>query len=305
MKVKSVAKLGAAMALASIAFTPLWSASHREAPGITELPKLDHTDVYAFMAFGDDTIDAEDKDKVVLVANFQPGEDPGSGPNYYSMDPDAIYELHVDNNGDAVEDITFQFKFADTYVNNGKGLMRNIGGVNQEVALRAQLPTPGSSGPTFADKQTYTVTMITGPRRTGTRAAVTDASSGGATFDRPFDNTGTKTIPNYPAYSQSFVKSVKIPGCATNGQVFAGQRADSFAVNLGGVFDKPESDYIHGVKVFSKVADRLTYSDAVTSILYDSADSYAQLRLFYLQNRRHELGVEEQVFDPYEDPYGQ
>ena len=71
----------------------------------------------------------------------------------------------------------------------------------------------------------------------------------------------------------------------------AGKIVDAALNPLGGVFDKPESDYIHGVKVFSKVADRLTYSDAVTSILYDSADSYAQLRLFYLQNRRHELGV--------------
>lgn len=247
MKVKSVAKLGAAMALAGVAFTPLWSASHREAPGITELPKLDHTDVYAFMAFGDDTIDPEDKDMVVLVANFQPGEDPGSGPNYYSMDPDAIYEIHVDNNGDGKEDITYQFKFADTFVNSGKGLTRTVGGVNQEVAVRAQLATPGTNGPVFADKETYTVTQILGDRRTGTRGAVTDAASNSATFDRPFDNTGTKTIPNYPAYSQSFVKSVKIPGCATNGLVFAGQRADSFAVNLGGVFDNVNLVPIQGV----------------------------------------------------------
>jgi len=248
VKVKTIAKLGCAMALSTLAGTPLWSASHREAPQITELPKVDHTDVYAFMAFGDDAIDPDDKDKVVLVASFQPGEDPGSGPNYYSMDPDALYELHVDNNGDAVEDITFQFKFTDTFVNNGKGLMRTVGGVNQEVALRAQLPTPGSSGPTFADKQTYRVTMITGPRRSGTRAAITDAATGSATFDRPFDNTGTKTTPNYPAFSQSFVKDVKIPGCAINGRVFAGQRADSFAVNLGGVFDSVNFVPIQGVQ---------------------------------------------------------
>lgn len=84
-----------------------------------------------------------------------------------------------------------------------------------------------------------------------------------------------------------------------------GKVVDTVFNPVGAVIDRPESDYLLGAKVFSKVADRLTYSDAVTSVLYDSADSYAQLRLYYLQNRRFELGMEEDVFDPYEDPYGQ
>lgn len=254
MKVKSIAKLGVTVMLTTMATTPLWSASHREAPGITKLPKLDHTDVYAFMAFDDDTVSAAKRDMVVMVANFQPGQDPGSGPNYYSMDPDAIYEIHVDNNGDGREDITYQFKFTETFVNNGKGLMRSVGGVNQEVALRIQTPPAGATGTAgqqFADEQRFTVTQITGARRTGTRAAVTDASAGAgnsATFMRPFDNVGTKNIPNYPAYSRSFVKPVNIPGCTVGtGLVFAGQQADSFAVNLGGVFDSVNLVPIQGV----------------------------------------------------------
>jgi Domain of unknown function (DUF4331) len=251
VKVRTIAKLGSAIALAAVAATPLWSASHREAPGITKLPKLDHTDVYAFMAFGDTAIDPDDKDKVVLVANFQPGQDPGSGPNYYSMDPDALYEIHIDNNGDGKEDITYQFKFSSTLANGGKGLIRTVGGVSQEVALRVQVPAPGTTGPRFADQESYTVTQILGDRRRGTRAAVTDATPGAnntATFMRPFDNVGTKNIPNYPAYSQTFVKQINIPGCtAGTGKVFAGQRADSFAVNLGGVFDSVNLVPIQGV----------------------------------------------------------
>jgi len=50
------------------------------------------------------------------------------------------------------------------------------------------------------------------------------------------DNVGRKSFPNYDAYADQFIHRVEIPGCA-NGRVFVGQRKDSFAVNLGEVFD--------------------------------------------------------------------
>lgn len=87
------------------------------------------------------------------------------------------------------------------------------------------------------------------------------------------------------------------------------------------VLPKPES-YIGTVsKVASTLGDRDRYSDTVDSILYESADSYAQLRLLYLQNRRFELGqtggasddfldpyedtADGSFIDPYEDPYAE
>ena len=71
------------------------------------------------------------------------------------------------------------------------------------------------------------------------------------------------------------------------------------------VVGEPEQYYVTGARLAGKAADRQRYGDTVDSILYESADSYAQMRLLYLQNRRFELGIEEEVFDPYEDPYGQ
>lgn len=71
------------------------------------------------------------------------------------------------------------------------------------------------------------------------------------------------------------------------------------------ILDRPESGIATGMKLGAKVGDRQRYSDAVESILYDSADSYAQARLLYLQNRRFELGQEEQTYDPFGDPYAQ
>ena len=50
-------------------------------------------------------------DYVTLLANYQPLQAPYGGPNYFQLDPNALYEIHIDNNGDAIEDITFQFRF--------------------------------------------------------------------------------------------------------------------------------------------------------------------------------------------------
>lgn len=62
-----------------------------------------------------------------------------------------------------------------------------------------------------------------------------------------------------------------------------------------------------GIRLTSKLGDRARFGDTVDSILYESADSYAQTRLLYLQSRRHELGQEsadDEFIDPYEDALG-
>jgi len=74
---------------------------------------------------------------------------------------------------------------------------------------------------------------------------------------------------------------------------------------MNSAFPEPEKYYVAAGKLAGKVADRQRYGDVIDDILYGSADSYAQMRLMYLQNRHYELGIEAEVFDPYEDPYGQ
>lgn len=212
--------------------TPGMASSHREAPNITKMPKVDNTDVYAFRSYepGRDGY-------VTLMANFQPGEGPGDGPNYYTMDPDALYEIHVDNTGDAVEDLTFQFKFSNV-LKGDKGKTVNVGGKDLSIALRSLGPVSAPGDANLGEDENYTLTLVTGNRRTGVRTAVTNASGGGTSFLKPLDNAGNKTIPNgYEAYARKFIYSINIPGCSTPGRVFAGQRAEYFAVNLGPVFD--------------------------------------------------------------------
>lgn len=85
------------------------SSSHREAPSITKTPKVDATDLYMFNSY-----ESGRADYVTIIANYLPLQDAYGGPNYFSLDDDALYEIHIDNNGDAVEDVTFQFDFKQT-----------------------------------------------------------------------------------------------------------------------------------------------------------------------------------------------
>ena len=213
--------------MASAAF----ASSHREAPGITKMPKVDNTDVYAFQSY-----EPGRAGFTTLIANFQPGENPGDGPNYYTMDPDAIYEISIDNAGDAKEHLTFQFKFSNA-LKSDTGKTVTVGGKTLPIALRHIGPISAPDDANLGEDENYTLTLITGDRRSGTRAAVTNASGGGTSFVKPFDNSGNKSVPDYPTYANKFVYSVNIPGCSTPGRVFVGQRAEAFAVNLGPVFD--------------------------------------------------------------------
>jgi len=85
----------------------------------------------------------------------------------------------------------------------------------------------------------------------------------------------------------------------------AGLLVDTVIDPVGVAVGWPKAGYLAGVRLGNKIDNRLIYSDTISAILYESADSYSQLRLFYLQNRRHELGQETDVIDPYEDPYAQ
>ncbi|MFI4965738.1 MAG: DUF4331 domain-containing protein [Caulobacterales bacterium] len=225
---------GAATAIATILALgagPSLASSHREAPGVTKMPKVDSTDFYMFRSY-----EPGRTAYTTFIANYQPFQVPGGGPNYYTMDPDAIYEIHIDNDGDAKEDITFQFKFTNT-LRNGTGITLNIGGKTLPIALRNGGQVTQADDPDLGEVEDYTVTMIMGDRRTGTRTLVTNVNGGSSTFRKPLDNIGQKTTPDYNAYANQYIYNVNIPGCAQAGRLFVGQRAEAFAVNLGPTFD--------------------------------------------------------------------
>ncbi|MBI3598049.1 MAG: DUF4331 domain-containing protein [Nitrospirae bacterium] len=206
------------------------ASSHREAPFITRHPKVDAADFYMFRDYGSGT---NDKDFVVLIADYVPIQATYGGPNYFSMDPDALYEIHVDNNGDAKEDITFQFRFKNTL----KDDQLNIGGKMISSPLMNLGPIAAGSTAAINITESYGVKIVRGNRRTGTVADITNAAGGSTVFTKPVDNIGNKSIPNYAAYAASHIYGINIPGCATQGGLFVGQRKDPFVVNLGEAFD--------------------------------------------------------------------
>ena len=214
--------------LTSLIGAPAQASSHREAPSITATPKVDAADFYMFNSY-----EAGRTGFTTLIANYLPLQDAYGGPNYFKLDPNALYEIHVDNNGDAKEDITFQFRFKNT----SKGKTLSIDGKDVGIPLTQFGSVSDPTGANLNVTESFTVDVVRGDRRTGTRAAVTNATGGSATFAKPSDNIGTKTIPNYVAYANQFIYSVNIPGCATPAKLFVGQRKDPFAVNLGVIFD--------------------------------------------------------------------
>jgi hypothetical protein len=200
--------LGAAVATAAAAaaFTGVLgppsagASSHREAPLIGDDPAADNTDVYAFVS-------PDKPDTVTLIANYIPLEDPAGGPNYYRFDPSVLYELHVDSDGDARDDVTYQFRFR-TSVGNRNTFLYNTG------------PVTSPTDPDLNVKQTFTVTRVT----RGNRSVL------GSDLPVPPANIGPRSNPTYDPF-------MGVVDLGAGRKVFAGPRDDPFFVDLGSIFD--------------------------------------------------------------------
>lgn len=216
-------------ALALCAAGTSFAASHREGPFITSMPKVDATDLYMFRSY-----ESGRQNYVTLLANYIPFQDPQGGPNFHMFDPNAMYEIHIDHDGDAVEDITLQFRFNNT----SKDQALQVGGKSTKIPLINSGPISGVNASTLNVRETYTVEVIRGDRRSGTRANATMAGGTSGTFDKPVDNIGEKSFPGgYAAYAAQHVHNLNVPGCSSPGRVFVGQRKEPFYIAVGKVFD--------------------------------------------------------------------
>ncbi|HEY8884535.1 MAG TPA: DUF4331 domain-containing protein, partial [Chloroflexota bacterium] len=176
--------------------------SHREAPEISQDPVADNTDFYAFVS-------PDKANTVTLIANFIPLEPPAGGPNFYEFGDDVLYAINVDNNGDGLAEITYQFRFT-TQLRNPDTFLYNTG----------QIMSLDSTN--WNKRQFYSVTKIA--KHKSTTLATNLAS--------PPCNIGPRSCPNYADLANHAVHTL-----ASGETVFAGQRADGFYVDLGSVFD--------------------------------------------------------------------
>lgn len=219
----------AAAALSNLFMMPATASSHREAPFLTEQPKVDGTDLYLFRSY-----EPGREGYVTVMANYIPFQDAFGGPNFYQFDENGLYEIHFDNNGDAKEDITFQFRFKNT----SKATALPVGGKQVKIPLINSGPIDGVNPATLNVRESYTVDIVRGDRRTGTRAAVTMVN-GNREFDKPVDNIGDKTFGGaggYERYANQHIHDVSIPNCG-NARVFVGQRKEPFYIAVGKTFD--------------------------------------------------------------------
>jgi hypothetical protein len=189
------------------------ASSHAEAPLIGQDPRADNTDLYAFVS-------PEDTSKVTMIANYIPLEAPASGPNFYSFDDSALYEIKVDQDGDGRADVGYQFTFT-TQTRNPNTFLYNTG------------PIGSSTDTDWNRPQTYDVTFVHYNKDGKVEPGGTNKPVVlGHDISTPPDNIGPRSTPNYNTLAAAAVTS--LPGGI---KVFAGQRDDPFYVDLGSIFD--------------------------------------------------------------------
>ena len=212
--------------LVGYAIMPGRASSHREAPLIGNDPQADHTDVYAFVS-------PDAPDTVTMIASFNPFEDPAGGPNFFRFGDSVLYEIKVDNTGDGVEDITYQFRFT-SQVNNPNTFLYATGPITSLDAATRNM------------YQTYTVARIEGGRTVFTAGPMRTM----------YDNVGPASTPNYGGNGSGIYEFRQADGSL--GRVFAGQTDDPFFLDLrvfdllyGGNLSEAGTDTLAGFNVHS------------------------------------------------------
>jgi hypothetical protein len=229
------------------------AASHREAPLISLDPTADITDFFFFRSY-----EPGKAGKVELIMDVIPGEEPSSGPNYFNFDPSVKYAFHVDNDKDGVEDLGFEFRFTNEIRGPVDSLGLPLAYVGNVPPTNGSVIPPITSldSPGIGVRQHYAVTMI----KNGQRMPL------GTVVDKIAvpSNVGPRTMPNYDALAAQGIYDLG------NGiRVFAGQRDDPFAIDLGAAFDtlnlrSPGVDMLSGFNVHTialEVPARLLTSD--------------------------------------------
>jgi hypothetical protein len=178
--------------------------SHREAPEISKDPVADSTDLYAFVS-------PSNPANVAIIANYVPLESPAGGPNFYEFGDDVLYEINIDNNGDGKPEIVYQFMFTNQ-VTNPDTFLYNTGSISSLTDKN------------WNRRQLYSVVRIDMP---GNKQQTL-----GTSLASPPCNIGPLSTPDYESLVAAAIHP--LPG---GGQVFAGQRAEGFFVDLGSIFD--------------------------------------------------------------------
>ncbi|MCI0568161.1 MAG: DUF4331 domain-containing protein [Acidobacteria bacterium] len=219
----------------------LFAASHREAPLTAVDRTADITDFYAFVSYDKPE---EGPRRVTLILGVDPFLEPSNGPNYFPFDENVLYTIKVDNNNDAVEDVSFEFRFKTEF--RLPGVPVGVIGAGDGVSAPANSPAPIPAGTplipaaiTHLDgagseglnlRQTYSVTMVLGAGTTAVRIPL--GTVDGKKLIAVPSNAGPRTMPQY---DDLFAEGIN--NLPHGIKVFAGTTDDAFWIDLGATFD--------------------------------------------------------------------
>lgn len=208
---------------------PVRASSHREAPLIAGDPLADNTDVYAFRS-----TEQGREGFITLIANFIPGETPGDGPHYFRFDEAVLYEIKIDNTGDGVADVTYQFRFSNQTKNPDTVL--GMASPNEALKKKGGLDPLITSiqDEDFNEFQTYSVTRVDSASGAKGKQLATVLST-------PPCNIGKRTTPDYEALADQAIHTLPNAGGM---RIFAGQRDEGFYIAVNKIFDTLNLDSI-------------------------------------------------------------
>jgi hypothetical protein len=211
-------------------------AGQRDSITTASNPAIDGTDFYMFQSY-----ESGRSGFTTMIANYYPGNNRLGGPLFHQFERGGVYEISIDNNGNAKEDVTFQFRPKTTLANSGDGLTIEVGSPGSQKTMPVPFANIGPLSPGNEAarnvRESYSLKIVRGDRRKKPADAIVDASTSSGTFDIPLDNVGSKTFGDYNAYADAAVHDIDIPGCETEGRVFVGQRDDPYAGADGHLFD--------------------------------------------------------------------
>jgi hypothetical protein len=188
------------------------ASSHREAPLIAGDPRADNTDVYAFDSPDDPT-------SVTLISDWIPFEEPNGGPNFYTWADDTKYSIKIDNNGDALADLTYTWIFSTVVRDPSRDFLSNLG------------PVTSLTDPDLNVYQTYDLTVTNGAGVTTVLAGDGDGKHSANDPIAAPSIAGAASMPDYtPLRDQAIIN---LNG---GGKGFVGQSDDPFFLDLR-VFD--------------------------------------------------------------------
>ncbi|HRX71747.1 MAG: DUF4331 domain-containing protein [Candidatus Competibacteraceae bacterium] len=225
----TLTRTGLSLALTLAVATAGHTANHREAPLTALDPKADITDFYAFVSY-------DDSGKVTFILDVDPLLEPSNGPNYFPFDPEIVYAIRIDNNHDAVADLSFEFRFTTEI--RAPSVFTGFVGAGSGITAPSNSPAPvapgtplippaitaldGTGSEGLSLRQRYTVTLVQGRQQTTLAEGLIAVPT----------NVGPRTMPDYAGLTEQGVYHLD------NGvRVFAGTVDDPFWIDLGAAFD--------------------------------------------------------------------